>query len=70
MTSVCEPGGRSHSTNLFEADIEDKTIRCNRPKCMLGEGYGSPENIFQVTKGPCEKKNRQKEMPITINERR
>ena len=27
---------------------------------MLGEGYGSPENVFQVTKSPCEKKKRTK----------
>ena len=51
MTSVCEPGGRSQSTNSFETDIEYKTIRCNRQKVMLGKGYGSPENVFQVKKG-------------------
>ena len=32
MTSVCEPGGRSQRTNSFEADIEDKKIRCDRQK--------------------------------------
>ena len=38
MTSVCEPGGRSQSTNSFEADIKYKTIRCNRQKWCWAKG--------------------------------
>ena len=37
---------------------------------MLGEGYGSPENVFQVIKGARGKKIARKDMPMTINERR
>ena len=32
MTSVCPPGGGSQGNLPFQADIEDKTIRCNRLK--------------------------------------
>ena len=32
MTSVCSPGGGSQETLTFEADIKDKTIRCDKRK--------------------------------------
>ena len=32
MTPFCEPSIPSHGTFSFEADIEDKIIRCDRQK--------------------------------------
>ena len=44
---------------------------------MLGKGYGSPENVFQVTKGACGQKNctkrdadDDKRASMTMNERK
>ena len=41
MSSESAPGGCSPGTYSIEADIKDKTIRCDRRKVLLGLGAGS-----------------------------
>ena len=57
MTSVCEPGGCSQRTNSFEADIEDKTIRCDRRKVCWAKGMVHQRMFSRFSKGARGQKN-------------
>ena len=61
MTSVCPPEVGSQGTFPFEADIEDKTIRCDRRKVCLGEGHvlqkKHPEALIAQGEKNCKKRD-------------
>ena len=60
MTSVCPPEVGSQGTFPFEADIKDKTIRCDRQKVCQAKGIDLRKNtqVAECARGQKKRKKR------------